>query len=85
MNRKAWLSIRDNGGSLPRFLRSRGLMIHQSCAVAMLPAPNNPTGPRVIPWVERPGHTLNLGRNKAKRELRRGARKCWRVLPRGAA
>lgn len=56
-------------------------LVHQSCAVAMLPHPSNPEGPRVIPWIERPGKTLNIGRNAAKRALRNGARKIWRVLP----
>jgi hypothetical protein len=46
-------------------------MVHTSCDVAMLPHPKNPDGPRYIPWIEKPGHTLKLGRNKSKRENRR--------------
>ena len=85
MDRKTWLSIRDNGGPLTRRLRALGALIHKSADVAMLPEPTNPTGPRVTPWIERPGHTLNLGRNKAKRALRAGKpRKQWRALSGGA-
>jgi len=46
-----------------------GRMIHQSAAVAMIPHPTNPMIPPT-PWIEKPGHTFNVGRNKAKRERR---------------
>jgi hypothetical protein len=48
---------------------SRGTFVHISCEAQMMPNPINSMGP-MIPFVERPGHTLNLGRNKAKREAR---------------
>jgi hypothetical protein len=44
-------------------------MVHQSCAAGMRGNPLDPNGPW-IPWVQKPGITLNLGRNKAKREAR---------------
>jgi hypothetical protein len=66
MDRQKWLAIRDSG-SLGQLFRQRGRMIHQSCAVAMLP---NEAGIHAIPWVEKPGHTRNLGRNAAKRAAR---------------
>jgi hypothetical protein len=59
-------------------------MVHKSCDVAMLPHPKSPDGPRYIPWVEKPGHTLNTGRNVDKRALRTGPRKTWRTLPRAS-
>lgn len=57
-------------------------LVHQSCAVAMLPPHEDPDGPRTIPWIERPGHTLNLGRNKRKREHRasKESRKHWQLV-----
>jgi len=59
----------NNSGSLGQFLRSRGVMLHKSCDVAMLPDPWNPEGPRVNPWVGK-GETYNVGRNADKRKAR---------------
>lgn len=60
---------KNSGGlSLGQFFRSRSRMTHKSCDVAMLPHPD-PMQPS-LPWIERPGHTYNVGRNKAKRECR---------------
>jgi hypothetical protein len=43
--------------------------IHVSCEARMIPNPLDPLAPP-IPWVERPGFTLNIGRNADKRALR---------------
>ena len=43
-----------------------GKMIHTSAAVAMIPHPFNPMMPST-PWIEKPGRTLNTGRNAMKR------------------
>lgn len=56
-------------------------MVHQSCAAGMRPNPHGENFPWV-PWVQKPGKTLNTGRNEAKRALRTGARKTWGVLAR---
>lgn len=79
MNRSEWLSIRNNGGNLSKFYRSRSRLVHKSCDAGMLPHPNNPSGPAIVPWVGR-GETYNVGANAAKREFRVGARKCWPVV-----
>lgn len=47
----------------------RGDMVHQSAEVAMLPNKGGAHLPR-IPWIQRPGITYDVGRNKAKRERR---------------
>ncbi len=47
----------------------RGKLIHESAAVAMIPHPTNPMLPST-PWIEKPGHTYDIGRNKAKRAAR---------------
>ena len=60
MTRNEWQMRRSDGGSLKRFLRGREVMVHKSCDVAMLPDPLNPNGPRVIPWVQKPGITRKL-------------------------
>lgn len=66
--------------ALGRLFQQRGVLIHESAAVSMIPHPMNPMGARVVPWIEKPGHTYNVGRNVDKRRLRQGPRKCWRVL-----
>lgn len=48
-------------------LAPRAYLAFNACNVAMLPHPENPEGPRIIPWVESPGRTCNLGRNAIKR------------------
>lgn len=56
--------------SLKAFCARRGTYLHVSAAVAMLPDPANPNGPRVIPWIQKPGQTYNVGRNAMKRASR---------------
>lgn len=46
-----------------------GRMLHKSAEVAMIPHPTNPMIPPT-PWIQKPGETYNVGRNKAKRERR---------------
>lgn len=50
-----------------------GRYAHMSAAVRMLP---NPAGDHLplVPWIERPGHTYDVGRNAAKRARRVAAK-----------
>lgn len=64
--RTKWLRIRALKPSEPRYL-------HVSAKVAMHP---NPLGRHMpmLPWIQRPGTTFNVGRNKAKHEKRAAAK-----------
>lgn len=46
-----------------------GRYIHVSAAVQMRPVPFG-AGIQYAPWVQKPGETYNVGRNKAKRARR---------------
>ena len=82
MNRKEWLAKRDSG-SLGQFLRSREKFLHVSKRFIANPAAEIAkaageffTGSL---WLALPGITHDIGRNKAKREIRAGKpRKQWR-------
>lgn len=84
MTRNEWLAKRDSG-SLGQFYREREQFVHISKRFIVNPAAELAklagkvfTGPH---WLPLPGETLNLGRNKAKREKRAGKpRKFWRRL-----
>lgn len=66
MNPKRWLYIKN--------LRpSAGRMVHTSAEARMIRMPDPNGVLQVLPWTQRPGVTLRLGRNAAKRE-RRAAR-----------
>lgn len=55
-SRQQWLAIRDNGGSLSKFYRSRSSYVHISARCGMRPDPRGPNFP-MIPWVQKPGVT----------------------------
>ena len=60
MNTDRWNYLKALSPPAPRYL-------HVSCDAAMIP---NPLIPGMkMPWVERPGKTYNVGRNKAKRAV----------------
>jgi len=61
MSQKRWARIKRLAPNTSRYL-------HTSCNVAMLANPD-PMKPR-IPWIEKPGHTYNVGSNAAKRAKR---------------
>ncbi len=81
MNRNRWQYLKDLAPSAPR-------MVHQSAAAGMVPDPRSAiTGFALplIPWVERPGKTYNVGRNRAKRERREAAKAARRRQVAGKA
>lgn len=67
MNKTRWQYLKDLTLSTPR-------MVHKSCDAGMVPDPRSAVvgfNLPPIPYVERPGHTYNAGRNAAKRHDRK--------------
>ncbi len=62
MDRARWLYLKALRPSL-------GKLLHLSCDAGMI---RNPTG-NLVPWIQRPGTSYNIGRNKAK-HVRRASR-----------
>jgi hypothetical protein len=51
----------------------RGRMVHKSCHATMIPDPNSAidsVARPMIPYIQKPGITYNVGRNAAKRARR---------------
>lgn len=62
MTRARWAYLKALRPAPPKYL-------HISAYARMVPNPINPLWPPV-PWVQRPGVTYDVGRNKAKRAKR---------------